>query len=176
MPSVTHIPSGTARLAPSVLLTGLLLMVACAQPEPLRGIDLPPASLPAEIDSAQWAVSFSHDFGPAFWEEGSHVYQLLLDCPEIGEASVKGEFIAFAAGGDFPTLESTVHLRLSGLSTTTMGPPDLQFVSSEQETTALLTAVGLSANEVEAAEGCAGEIRWDDGQSANLEPGEPFRP
>ena len=131
MPPVTQIPSGTARLAPSVLLTGLLL-VACAQPEPLRGIDLPPASLPAEIDSTQWAVSFSHEFGPAFWEEGPHVYQLLLDCPEIGEASVEGEFIAFAAGGDFPTLESTVHLRLSGLSTTTMGPPDLQFVSNSR--------------------------------------------
>ena len=78
-----------------------------------------------EIDSAQWAVAFSHDFGPAFWEEGPHVYQLLLDCPEIGEASVEGEFIAFAARGDFPTLESSVHLRLSGVSTTTMGPPDL---------------------------------------------------
>lgn len=151
-------------------------MVACTQPEPLRGIDLPPASLPDEIDSAQWAVAFSHGFGPAFWGEGPHVYQLVLDCPEIGEAAVESEFIAFAAGGDLPTLESPVHLRLSGLSTTTMGPPDVQFVSTEQETIALLTAVGLSETEVDAAAGCVGEIRWDDGQSATLEPGEPFRP
>lgn len=160
----------------SLLVAGLLVLVACAPPEPLRGIDLPPASLPDEIDSAQWAVAFSHDFGPAFWGEGPHVYQLVLDCPEIEEATVESEFIAFVAGSDIPIQGSPVHLRLSGLSTTAMGPPDLQFVSTEQETTALLTAVGLSANEMEAAERCVGEIRWDDGQSATLAPGEPFRP
>jgi hypothetical protein len=36
--------------------------------------------------------------------------------------------------------------------------------------------VGLSDSEVEAAAECAGEIQWDDGQSAPLQPGEPFRP
>lgn len=156
------------------LLAAGLLLSACAQP--LEGIDLPPASLPDEIDAAQWAIPFTHEFGPGFWAQGPHVYQLLLDCPEIGEEEVRSELIFFASGSDFPTLDQPVHLRIQGLSTTTLGPPDLQFVSTEQETTALLTVVGLSESQVEAAAGCVGEIQWDDGQSAPMEPGDPFRP
>jgi len=159
-----------------VLVTGLLMLAACSQPEPLRGIDLPPASLPDEIDSAQWAVAFSHEFGPAFWGEGPHVYQLVLDCPAIDEANVESELLFFGAGGDYPTLDTRVHLRLSGLSTTTMGQPDVSSISIEQETAATLTVVGLSEDEVKASEDCAGEVRWDDGQSAAMLPNEPFRP
>lgn len=165
------------RLMRSLLAAGLLLLAACAEPEPLRGIDLPPASLPDEIDRAQWAVSFSHEFGPGFWAEGPHVYQLLFDCSEaLDEDEVESELRFFAAGPDFPTFDQQIHLRLQGLSTSTMGPPDVQVVSTEQETAALLTVVGLSDAEAEAAGGCAGEVQWDDGQSARLEPGEPFRP
>lgn len=162
----------------SLLAAGLLLLGACAaQPEPLRGIDLPPASLPDEIDRAQWAVPFSHEFGPGFWAEGPHVYQLLFDCPEaLDEEQVASELRFFGVGPDFPTFDQPVHLRLQGLSTTTIGPPDVQVVNTEQETTALLTVVGLSDAEAEAAEGCVGEVQWDDGQSAPLEPGAPFRP
>lgn len=158
----------------SLLAVGLLVVAACAQP--LEGVDLPPASLPDEIDSAQWAMPYSHEFGPGFWSQGPHVYQLLFDCPEVGEEEVKSELIFFAAGSEYPTLDQQVHLRLQGLATTTMGPPDLQFVSTDQETTALLTVVGLSDAQVEAAAECAGEIQWDDGQSAPLQPTEPFRP
>jgi len=158
----------------SLLAAGLFLVAACAQP--LQGVDLPLASLPEDIDSAQWAMPFFHEFGPGFWPQGPHVYQLLFDCPGVGEEDVKSELIFFAAGSDFPTIDDEVHLRLQGISTTTMGPPDLQFVSTDQETTALLTVVGLSDAQVEAAAECAGEIQWDDGQSAPLQPGEPFRP
>lgn len=159
-----------------VRVVSLLLLVACAQPEPLRGIDLPPASLPDEIASAQWAVAFSHEFGPSFWGEGPHVYQLVLDCPEIEEANVESELVFFDARPDFPTVDVRVHLRLAGLSTSTMGQPDVSSISTEQETAAMLTVVGLSEDEVIASEDCAGEVRWDDGQSAPLEPNEPFRP
>jgi len=159
-------------------LLALLLaaVTACAQAEPLQGIDLPPASLPEEIDSAQWAVAFSHEFGPGFWTEGPHVYQLIFDCPDIGQEEVKSELIFFAAGSDIPTLDEPVHLRLQGLSTTMLGPAELQFVSTDQETSALLTVVGLSDSQVEGAADCAGEVQWDDGRSAPLQPGQPFRP
>jgi hypothetical protein len=159
-----------------MLAMGLLLLTACAQPEPLRGIDLPPASLPDEIDSAQWAVAFAHEFGPAFWGEGPHVYQLVLNCPEVEEANVESELVFFGAGLDFPIFDEQVHLRLAGLSTTMMGPADVSFVSVEQETTAVLTVVGLSESEVMAAKDCTGEVRWDDGQSAPMDPTPPFRP
>lgn len=159
----------------SILVAGLILVAACAQ-EPLRGIDLPPASLPDEIDAEQWAIAFSHEFGRDFWAEGPHVYQMLLDCPAANDAPVDGEFMAFGATGEAPPVDGRVYLRLSGLSTSTLGAPDVQFINPEQETTAILTVVGISADQVEAATECVGEFQYDDGQSAPLEPNEPFRP
>lgn len=159
-----------------VLAGIVLLAVACSQPEPLQGIDLPPASIPDEIDQAQWAVPFSHGFGEGFWDQGPHAYQLFLDCPAIEEGETQSEVILFAAGEDVPTFDHPIRLRLAGLSTTTMGPPDLQFVSTQQDTTALITVVGLSDEQAEAAGDCEGEVFWDEGQSAPLLPQEPFRP
>lgn len=158
------------------LATGLLILVACSQPEPLQGIDLPPASLPEEIDAAQWAVAFSHEFGPGFWEEGPHAYQLFLDCPDVEQARVQSEVILFAAGPDIPTFDDPVRLRLAGLATTTMGSSDVRFVSTEQDTTALITVVGLSEEQVNAAGDCEGVVFWDEGESAPLQPNPPFRP
>ncbi len=154
----------------------LLLVVACSQPEPLEGIDLPPASIPDDIDSAQWALPFSHDFGPGFWEEGPHAYQLFLDCPALEEGQTESEVVFFAASEDLPTFDDPVRLRLAGLSSTTMGPPDLRLVSTDQDTMALITAVGLSEEQVDAARECEGEVFWDEGQSAPLLAQEPFRP
>jgi hypothetical protein len=57
-----------------------------------------------------------------------------------------------------------------------MGQPDVSSISIEQDTAATLTVVGLSEEEVMASEDCAGEVRWDDGQSAPMLPNEPFRP
>jgi len=153
-----------------------LLLAGCAQPTPLEGIDLPPASIPADIDPAQWAVGFSHDFGPGFWDEGPHAYQLFLDCPNVEQARVNSEVVLFAAGPDFPTYDDPVHLRIAGLSTTPLGPSDVTFVNPEQTTIALVTVVGLSQTQVDEVSGCAGEVFWDEGSSAPLRPGEPFRP
>lgn len=158
------------------LAVGLLLAACVAQPAPLEGIDLPPATIPDDIDPAQWAVAFSHDFGPGFWDEGPHAYQLFLDCPEVEQARVDSEVVLFAAGPDIPTHDEPVHLRIAGLSTTAMGPSDVSFVNPEQETIALLTVIGLSQAEVDAASQCTGEVFWDEGSSAPLQPGEPFRP
>lgn len=158
------------------LAAGLLLAGCVAQPAPLEGIDLPPASIPDDLDPAQWAVGFSHDFGPGFWDEGPHAYQLFLDCPEVEQARVDSEVVLFAAGPDFPTYDEPVHLRIAGLSTTAMGPSDVSFVNPEQTTIALVTVAGLSQAEVDAVSRCAGEVFWDEGSSAPLQPGEPFRP
>lgn len=137
---------------------------------------MPPASIPDEIDPEQWAVEFSHDFGPAFWGEGPHAYQLFLDCPGLEEAQVESEVNLFAASTDFPTFDDPVRLRIAGLSTTPLGPSDLSFVNPDQDTIALITVVGLSQAEVDEASQCTGEVFWDEGQSAPLEPEEPFRP
>ncbi|HEX9848432.1 MAG TPA: hypothetical protein VGB33_08440 [Acidimicrobiia bacterium] len=159
-----------------LLLAGVLLLVACDQPPPLQGIDLPPASLPDDLNAEQWAIAFSHEFEPGFWTAGPHVYKLLLDCPDAGDTLVDSELSFFAAGPDFPTVDSPIYLRLSGLSTTRLGQPDLSFMSTEQETTALLTVIGLSNDQVTAASECVGEVQFDDGQSARLRPSSPFRP
>lgn len=160
----------------AMLVATLLLVAGCAQREPLQGIDLPPASMPDDIDSAQWAIAFAHDFGPGFWEQGPHAYQLFLDCPATDETSAESDVILFVAGSDVDTLDDPVHLRLAGLSTTALGPPNMKSVSTDQNTRALITAIGLSDEQVETAETCEGIVYWDDGKSAPLQPGEPFRP
>ncbi len=157
------------------LAVGLLVAGCAAQPS-LEGVDLPPASIPGDLDPAQWAVAFAHDFGPGFWEEGPHAYQLFLDCPEVEEARADSEVILFAASSDSPTFDEPVHMRIGGLSTTALGPPDVSFVHPEQTTSALVTVVGLSQAQVDAVSRCAGEVFWDEGSSARLRPGEPFRP
>ena len=157
-------------------LAAILALGACTERVALEGIDLPPASLPDEIEPEQWAVAFSHDFEPGFWSAGPHVYKLVLDCPQAGEAQVDGGLAFFAAGVDVPVFDSQVYLRLSGLSTSRLGQPDLRVMSTEQETTALVTVIGLSNREVEAAADCLGEVRYDDGRSAPLRPSAPFRP
>ncbi|MFP4552242.1 MAG: hypothetical protein ACLFRT_00165 [Actinomycetota bacterium] len=157
------------------LAVGLLLAGCAAQPS-LEGVDLPPASIPDDLDPAQWAVAFSHDFGPGFWDEGPHAYQLFLDCPDAEEAQVESEVVLFAANPDSPTFDAPVHLRVGGLSTTPLGSSDVRFVNPEQKTIALVTVVGLSREEVDAVSRCTGEVFWDEGSSAPLRPGEPFRP
>lgn len=160
----------------TLILAALLLVAGCTAAEPLEGIDLPPASVPDEIDPDQWAVTFSHAFGPGFWAEGPHVYRLALDCPDAIEEKVLTGINFFGAGSDVPPNEGTVYLRPAGLSTTPLGAINVQSVSTEQETTALLTVIGLTRARAEAATACSGEVEFDDGQSEPLEPGEPFRP
>jgi hypothetical protein len=160
----------------TLILAALLVVAGCTAAEPLEGIDLPPASVPDEIDPDQWAVAYSHRFDSGFWTEGPHVYRLSLDCPDAIEEKVLTGINFFGAGPDVPTNEGTVYLRPAGLSTTPLGATNVQSVSTEQETTALLTVIGLTRERAEAAAACSGEVEFDDGQSEPLEPGEPFRP
>jgi hypothetical protein len=160
----------------TLLLAVLLVVAGCTAAEPLKGIDLPPASVPEEIDPDQWAVAFSHRFDPGFWTEGPHVYRLSLDCPNAIEEKVLTGINFFGAAPDVPTHEGTVYLRPAGLSTTPLGATNVQSLSTGQETTALLTVIGLTRERAEAATACSGEVEFDDGQSESLEPEEPFRP
>ncbi|HUG32131.1 MAG TPA: hypothetical protein VMM14_04495 [Acidimicrobiia bacterium] len=159
-----------------LLTTGLLLLASCAAPEPLRGVDLPPASLPDEIDPDQWAVGFSHRFGPEFWGEGPHVYRLVLDCPDVVDEPVETDISFFAVRSDAPTFDDDVYLRAAGLSTSRLGPIDVNFVNVAQETAALLTVIGLTQEQVDLAADCEGEVEFDDGQAEPMLPEDPFRP
>lgn len=66
-------------------LCAITCIVGCSEPEPLAGIDLPPASLPEVFEPKLWTVTFRHVFDAGFWSPGHHVYSLHLDCPEAGE-------------------------------------------------------------------------------------------
>ncbi len=153
-----------------------LLLAGCSGAEPLRGVDLPPASLPDEIGSEQWAVAFTHEFGPGFWTEGPHVYRLVLDCPEAVDELLQTDISLFAARPDVPTRDRPVYLRAAGLATTPLGPTGVQFISTEQDTVALLTVIGLSEERARAATGCEAEVEFDDGRAGAMRPDEPFRP
>lgn len=163
------------RLALSVTVIGLLL-AACSGAEDLRGIDLPPASLPDEIDSEHWAVAFAHEFGSGSWAEGPHVYRLVLDCPGVVDEPLQTNISLFAARSDVPTRDGPVYLRASGLATTPLGPTGVQFISTEQDTVALLTVIGLSMERAHSATDCEAEVEFDDGRAEAMRPDEPFRP
>lgn len=160
----------------SVVTAWLFLLVACSGVEPLQGVDLPPASLPDEIDPEQWAVAFTHEFGPGFWVEGPHVYRLVLDCPDAVDEPLQTDISLFAARPDVPTLDGPVYLRAAGLATTPLGPTGGQFISTEQDTVALLTVIGLSEERARSATDCEAEVEFDDGRAEAMGPSEPFRP
>ena len=58
-----------------------------------------------------------------------------------------------------------------------MGPQTLTSIDPEQSTTAALTIIGVSETAaVQAAEGCAGAIYFDNEEPLPLLPQAPFRP
>ena len=159
-------------LAAAVLLT----VAACAEPmAPLEGIDLPPASLPDQIEEGIWAVSFIHEFGEGFWEEGNHVYQLALDCSEIDSDPIASSPISFQVSPLNPPID-LVFLRLSGLADSLLGPANVGAFNPQQATAAVITVLGLSESQARGAmESCAGTVTWDLAGSADLLPSELFQ-
>lgn len=132
--------------------------------------------MPDQISADQWALAFTHDFEPGFWIEGPHVYQLAIDCPATGQPATESDLRVFGTRSEIPLLDEAVYLRLSGMSSTRLGPPNLQIVSPDQPMKALITFIGLTSEQVESASSCTGVIRFDDGRYAELTPEEPFRP
>lgn len=160
----------------TLLVSILAAVVACSPSPPLEGIDLPPASLPDELEDSVWAIAFSHDFQPGFWEEGEHTYSMHLTCEAAIEEPLDSEVHRFESATRVPPFESPVYLRLAGISGSQFGPTGLETINPDQPTTAVVTVVGISEEDVAAAAECAGEIRYDHGQSAVLAPEEPVRP
>lgn len=172
--SVTTYDRSVRRIA--VILLTIELMVACA-PEPieLEGIDLPPASLPEDLDPDVWAISFSREFEPGSWNEGRHQYVLNLDCPIVLDEPVQTPERSFSVTPHARSFDN-VYLRLSGLSTALLGPTQLFALTREQATTAVITVIGVSEEDARDATSCSGEVIVDDGGSEPLVSGEPFRP
>ncbi len=138
----------------------VLVVMACAESiPPLEGIDLPPASLPDQISPSVWSVAFTHSFGENFWTEGQHSYQLSLDCPQVLDESLSTAPVSFnVVRLALPT--SHVYLRVNGLSETPIGPMNVNAFPPIQPTTAIVTLVGVSGEDAQAAlAGCQGEVR-----------------
>ncbi len=79
---------------------------------------------------------------------------------------------------DVTPLNTPVYLRLGGLSTNTLGPPNVQTIHPDQLTIALVTIVGTTEEQAAlAAESldCEVIIVWDGG-AEELSPMEPYRP
>lgn len=161
----------------SLAVALVLLLAACTEPlPPLAGIDLPPASMPDEIEPATWSLAFSHEFGGGFWEEGEHVYQLSLDCPQIMDEALNTPPILFDVFRLVLPVDQ-VYLRLGGLADSLIGPINTSGFAPIQPTTAVVTIIGASAEDVSTAvEECVGEVSWDLTATAPLLPGEPFKP
>jgi hypothetical protein len=166
-------------MRPSAVWCALALtaiLAACAPPEPLQGIDLPPAQLPDVYEPEVWAVTFSHEFEPESWEPGSHTYRLTLDCPSATSQTVDTEQIAFTVNRLTPPLDTPVYMRLVGLSTSLTGPRDVINLGAEQVTVGAVTLLGLDAAQAEAAQLCEGAIEVDGDRSAALAPSAAARP
>lgn len=162
------------RLALLVTLTAMV--VSCAQPSPLQGVDLPAASLPDEIEPGMWAVSFTHRFGEGFWQRGPHTYAMELECDAIIDVPMTTGERGFSSIPGAPTFE-LVYLRPSGLGTTVLGPTGLAVVDPGQATVAVITVVGISnEDDARAAIDCQGSVRVDGDPAMPLSFQEPFRP
>ncbi len=160
------------------LVIALLLAVgACAEPiPPLEGIDLPPAELPDQMGPGGWSVAFIHEFGGGFWEEGEHVYQLTLNCPQIQAQPIQTPPIFFEVSPLNVPIDH-VYLRLSGPADSRLGPANVGAFNPDQDTSAVITIVNITESQAhEATESCAGRIEWDLGGSADLVPLEIYEP
>jgi hypothetical protein len=149
---------------------------ACSGEEPLRGIDLPPASVPDSIVEGAWAIRFTHDFPPGAWAQGDHAYALALACDAILDEPMRTDPITFSVTPG-QVFDQEIYLRVVGLSDNTAGPPTLSTIDPQQPTTAALTIIGVSESAAnEAADTCAGAIFFDDADPLPLVPETPFRP
>lgn len=132
--------------------------------------------MPENFEVAPWAIAFSHDFEPGFWDEGSHTYSLSLVCPAALTEPLVVPGLSFVANPRAKVLAGPAYLRLVGLSTSKIGPRDLGTISTAQPTTAIVTLIGIAEDAAREATVCEGTVSFDSSGSANLLPGQPFQP
>jgi hypothetical protein len=166
----------TLRRLLTLIVVGALALTACSDPEPLAGIDLPPAAVPDEVELGGWAVSFSLEFEPGFWQEGSHVYIMALVCEPLGDP-LSTQPVFLEANSSQEVFDETIYVRLVGLSHLVLGPKTLNSINPQQKTKAILTSIGASATAAqEAFDTCQGAILIDGADPRPMSPEEPFRP
>lgn len=153
-----------------------LLGSACSGPEPLAGIDLPPAELPEDLEVGGWAITFTRDFEPGFWSEGAHSYTMALVCEPILDDPMRASPVFLEVTSSQQVFDEKVYLRIVGLSHLLLGPRTLNSINPQQPATAALTVLGVSASGArEAFETCTGAFFPDDGDPLPMTPEEPFR-
>ena len=85
------------------------------------------------------------------WKVGFHGYALHVDCPILAQDSLAGEWRDFVVTNDVKLLNVPVYLRLGGLSTDTLGPPNAQTIHPDQHTIALETIIGTTEEQADIA-------------------------
>jgi hypothetical protein len=159
------------------VVVGAFMVAACSGAEPLEGIDLPPASVPESIEPDSWAVTFTREFLPGFWLEGTHGYELALACDVILDQPMRTGPHVFDVAESVPTFPEPIYLRIVGPSHLLMGPQTLNTLNPAQATTAALTILGVSEEDAKTAvESCIGAIFYDGGEPEPMFPSSPFRP
>jgi hypothetical protein len=137
---------------------------------------VPPEGGPGQI--GEWAIPFMYQMPEDAWGIGFHRYALHVDCPILAQDSLAGEWRDFVVTNDVTLLDVPVYLRLGGLSTGALGPPNVQNIHPDQLTIALVTIIGVTEEQAGiAAESpdCEVVLVWDGG-AEELSAAEPYRP
>ena len=180
--------------APSRLPIGILILFAASACSADAGSEQEVAPLPtAEILSTlptavppdgepgqigEWAIPFSYQMPEGTFGIGFQRYALHVDCPILAQDSLAGQWRDFVVTNDVTPLNTPVYLRLGGLSTGTLGPPNVQTIHPDQLTIALVTIIGVTEEQATiAAESpdCEVVVVWGGG-AEELSPMKPYRP
>ena len=152
-----------------------VFLFSCSGPEPLQGIDLPPASMPDEFETSGYAVQFVREFDAGAWSLGEHSYTMALDCPETGFAPFRSGEVGFTVNEAAQLFREPVYLRLTGQSRLQTGGASAMTIHPEQTTAAVISLIGITEEGATASADCVAELVMDTGDTYELLPGEPFR-
>ncbi|MFV2043362.1 MAG: hypothetical protein ACC700_09055 [Anaerolineales bacterium] len=110
---------------------------------------------------------------------GFHRYALRVDCPILAQEGLAGEWRGFVVSNDSSLLNTPVYLRLGGLSTGTLGLPNVQTIHPDQLTIAVVTILGVTEEQASVAaesDDCVVFVAWDGSRAEQLAPAEPYKP
>lgn len=174
------------------LLVGILIAFAAAacgadqeavESLPTAGsVSTLPTAVPPDANQQQggtWAIPFVYQFPEGTWGVGFHRYAVRVDCPVLSPDGLAGEWRDFVASNDIQPLNTPVYLRLGGLSTSTLGPPNVQNIHPDQFTIAIVTIIGVTEEQAAVAaesEDCEVLVAWDGANAELMSAADPFKP